>query len=53
MASALRRKPIIRGTEIGGRQNDRGPRYAPAQVIHAPQLEARAADLPTLKKRLA
>ena len=46
-------KSIIGSAEVGGRDDDGRARDAPAQVVHAPQLKARAADLPALEERLA
>ena len=53
MAATVGREPVIGCTEVSSREYDRGPRNAPPQVIHAPQLEARAADLPALVQHLA
>ena len=50
---AVRREPIVRGAEVGGRDDDGRPRNAPAEVVHAPQLEASPADLAPLEQRLA
>jgi hypothetical protein len=46
-------KSVIGRAEVGGRDDDGSARDAPAQVVHAPQLKARAADLPALEERLA
>lgn len=46
-------KSVIGRAEVGGRDDNGRARDAPAQVVHAPQLKARAADLPALEERLA
>ena len=53
MPSSVVREPVIRRAEVRRRHDNRRPRYAPPQVLHAPDLEARAADLAALEQRLA
>lgn len=50
-AAAIGGEPIIRGTEISGSNNDRRPWNTPAEVLHAPDLKAGAADLPLVEQR--
>lgn len=51
MATAVSRKPEIRGAEIGSSDDDRSPRNAIPEVIDTSELKTSPADLPSLKKR--
>ncbi|PON97813.1 hypothetical protein TorRG33x02_064030 [Trema orientale] len=53
VAPTVGREAVVWGAEVGGRDDDRRPRNAPAEILDAPQLEARAADLSPLEQRLA
>jgi len=53
VATAVVGEPVVGGTEVGGGDDDGGARNAPPVVVHAAQLEARAADLAALEQRLA
>lgn len=53
VATAVGGESIVGGAEVRGRDDDGCAGNAPPVVVHAAQLEARAADLATLEQRLA
>lgn len=46
-------EPVVGRAEVGGGDDQRRPRDAPPEVVDAPELEARAADLAALEEGLA
>lgn len=52
-ASTVRGETVIWRAEVSGSDNDRSSGDAPADVIHAADLEAGTADLPASEKSLA
>lgn len=53
VAAPVGGEPVVRRAEVGGGDDQRRPRDAPPEVLDAPELEARAADLAALEQGLA
>lgn len=49
MAAGDGREAVIGGAEVGGGDDDGGAGDAPTEILHAPDLEAGSADLPSLE----
>lgn len=53
VSAAVGGEAVVGGTEVGGGDDDGGARDAPAHVLDAAELEARATDLAALEQGLA
>lgn len=53
MSATVVSETVVRGAEVGGGDDDGGAGDAPAVIVDAAELEARAADLAPLEECLA